>query len=203
MINVDNVSTLTMPDGSQRTITIRIHDLKQDSEELWSVAVDIEGFETNDHVRIKGCDWLNAIEGATLFIRGLAGGKVQDCCGTIVPNIVPLEREVPTASEQAQTISEGINCLARLHNLAKADSQPPPESMLELDSLRRALQDVQKGATSAEFVPDDALIADVREVFGWVGDWFTTGQLSPTLIPLIEGILGRMRANFHTLDSAS
>jgi hypothetical protein len=108
MINVEKVSTLTMPDGSQRTITIRIHDLRQDSDDVWSVAVDILGFETDDHTRAYGVDWLNAIEGATLFIRGLAGGKVQDYGATIVPHIVPPEREVPSDREMAQAISEGI-----------------------------------------------------------------------------------------------
>jgi hypothetical protein len=85
MINVEKVSTLTMPDGSQRTITIKIHDLRQDSEDLWSVAVDVEGFKTDDHTRAHGIDWLNAIEGATIFLRTLAGGKVQDYGATIDP----------------------------------------------------------------------------------------------------------------------
>jgi hypothetical protein len=203
MINVEMVSTLTMPDGSLRTITIKIHDLRQDSDDLWSVAVDVEGFKTDDHVRIKGCDWLNAIEGATLFIRGLAGGKVQDYGATIVPHIVPPERAVPTEGEHAQAISEGIKCLENLRKLAKADSQPPPESMLELNAMTRALQDVREGATGTDFVPDDALIADVREIFGWVGDWFTTGRISPTLIPRIEGILGKMGVDLNVLDSSS
>lgn len=51
MISVEKVSTLTMPDGSQRTITIRLHDLRQDSEDTWSVAVDVFGFKTDDHTR--------------------------------------------------------------------------------------------------------------------------------------------------------
>lgn len=201
MINVENVSTLTMPDGSLRTITIRIHDLRQDSEDLWSVAVDIEGFKTDDHVRIKGCDWLNAIEGATLFIRGLAGGKVQDSGGTIVPHIVPPEREVPAEGEHARAISEGIDCLKNLRKHAKADSQPSQESLLELNALRKALQD---GATGSNFVPDDALIADVRALFGWVGEWVTVGiRCSSDLVPLIEGILGKMGVDLNVLDSSS
>jgi hypothetical protein len=36
---------------------------------LWSVAVDETGFESENHVRIKGADWLNAIEGAAVFLR--------------------------------------------------------------------------------------------------------------------------------------
>ncbi len=59
-------------------------------------------------------------------------------------------------------------------------------------ALRSALQGRGDGAVEAEFVQDDALIAELREVFGWVGDWFTTGRMSPGLIPLIEGILGKM-----------
>lgn len=203
MINIEEVATLTMPDGSQRTITIRIHDLRQDSDDFWSVAVDVEGFQTNDHTRITGCDWLNAIEGATLFIRGLAGGQVRDCGGTIVPHIVPPEREVPTEGEHRQAISEGIKCLENLRNLALANSQPPPESMLELNAMRRALQDVREGAIGTSFVPHDALIADVREVFGWAGEWFTTGRISPTLIPLIERILEKMNVDLDVLNSSS
>jgi hypothetical protein len=203
MINVEKVSTLTMPDGSTRTITIKIHDLRQDAADLWSVAVDVEGFKTDDHTRIYGIDWLNAIQGATIFLRGLAGGQVQNLGATIDPHIVPPEREVPTEVENARAISEGIKCLENLRKLAKADSQPPPESLLELNVMRRALKDVREGAISTDFVPDDALIADVHEVFGWVGDWFTTGRISPTLIPLIEGILGKMSVDLNALDSAS
>ena len=34
MINLEKVSTLTMPDGSQRTIAIRIHDLRIDRQAI-------------------------------------------------------------------------------------------------------------------------------------------------------------------------
>lgn len=108
-----------------------------------------------------------------------------------------------TDGERARAISEGIKCLENLRKLAKADAQPSPELMLELNAMRRALQEVPDGAISTDFVPDDALIADVREVFGWVGDWFTTGRISPTLVPLIEGILGKMGVDLNALDSLS
>jgi hypothetical protein len=37
--------------------------------------VDVLGFATDDHVRLKGADWLNAIESAAGFIRALAGAR--------------------------------------------------------------------------------------------------------------------------------
>ena len=40
-------------------------------------------------MRLKGADWLNAIEGATGFLRALAGGKVKDDGGTITPPLLP------------------------------------------------------------------------------------------------------------------
>lgn len=90
MILIEMTSVFTPADGSaSRTITIRVSDLQQDPDDLWSVAVDVIGFKTDDHVRIKGADWLNAIEGAAGFIRQLAGGKVKDYGGTISPLLLP------------------------------------------------------------------------------------------------------------------
>jgi len=90
MINVEMVSTLTPADGSPpRTITIRISDLRQESEDVWSVAVDVLGFKTDDHTRAHGADWLNAIEGAAILIRELAGGKVKEYGGTMTPILLP------------------------------------------------------------------------------------------------------------------
>ncbi|KYF52147.1 hypothetical protein BE04_29895 [Sorangium cellulosum] len=87
---IEMVSTFTPADGSApRTITIRISDLREEPDGLWSVAVDVLGFKTDDHVRCKGADWLNAIEGAAGFIRALAGGKVKDDGGTITPLLLP------------------------------------------------------------------------------------------------------------------
>lgn len=197
MINVEKLSTLTMPDGSQRTITIRIHDLRQDSDDLWSVAVDVLGFETDDHTRAYGVDWLNAITGATLFIRGLAGGQVQDLGATIVPHIVPPERDDPSA----QAISEGINCLGNLRKLAKADSQPPPEFMPELNAMKRSLEAVRDGTVVASFVVDNNLLDAVRAVRTLVSDWLVTGQASPDVIPQIEGLLRRMGIEVDALDA--
>jgi hypothetical protein len=86
VIAVEQISTFTPSDGSTPSIiTIRISDLREETDGLWSVAVDVTGFKTGDHVRIRGADWLNAIEGAALFIRELAGGKVKDDGGTITP----------------------------------------------------------------------------------------------------------------------
>lgn len=90
MTLVEMTSVFTPADGSEpRTITIRISDLQHDPDDRWSVAVDVIGFKTDDRVRIKGADWLNAIEGAALFIRQLAGGKVKDDGGTITPTLLP------------------------------------------------------------------------------------------------------------------
>ncbi len=87
---VEMISTFAPADGSEpRTTTIRISDLREDPDGLWSVAVDVVGFETDDHVRLKGADWLNAIEGAAGFLRALAGGKVKDDGGTITPLLLP------------------------------------------------------------------------------------------------------------------
>lgn len=192
MINVEKVSTLTMPDGSQRTITIKIHDLRQDSDDAWSVAVDVLGFERDDRTRITGCDWLNAIEGATLFIRGLAGGKVQDCGGTIVPHIVPPEREVQTDREHAQAIANGIKCLENLRELAKADSQPPVEFMAEMNAMKRGLEAVRDGVVVASFVVDEKLLDAVREVRALVSDWLVGGKASPDVAPRIKELMRRL-----------
>ncbi len=90
MNTIEMISTFSPADGSAaRTITIRIGDLREEPDGLWSVAVDVIGFETDDHVRLKGADWLNAIEGATGFLRALAGGKVKDDGGTITPPLLP------------------------------------------------------------------------------------------------------------------
>jgi hypothetical protein len=90
VINVETTSTFTPSDGGAlRTITIRISDLRQENDDLWSVAVDVLGFKTDDHTRAYGADWLNALEGAALLIRELAGGKVRDYGGTITPALLP------------------------------------------------------------------------------------------------------------------
>lgn len=90
MTIIEMTSVFSPLDGSApRTIKIRISDLRQEPNELWSVAVDVLGFKTDDHTRAYGADWLNAIEGAILLIRELAGGKVKDYGGTINPPLLP------------------------------------------------------------------------------------------------------------------
>ena len=90
MINIEMISTFVPADGgASRTITIRVSDLREDPDGLWSVAVDVLGFKTDDHTRTYGADWLNAIEGAAILIRELAGGKVRDYGGTIAPLLLP------------------------------------------------------------------------------------------------------------------
>jgi hypothetical protein len=70
-------------------MTIRIGDLREDPDGLWSVAVDVLGFKTDEHVRLKGAGWLNTIESAAGFIRQLFGGKVRDDGGTMTPLLLP------------------------------------------------------------------------------------------------------------------
>jgi hypothetical protein len=90
MITIEMTSTFTPRDGSTpRTITIRLGDLQKDPAGTWSVAVDVLGFKTDDHVRIRGADWMNAIEGAATFLRALVGGKVADDGGTLEPPLAP------------------------------------------------------------------------------------------------------------------
>lgn len=197
MMNVENVSIVTMPDGSQRTITIKIHDLRQEAEDLWSVAVDILGFVTDDHTRTYGVDWLNAIEGATIFIRQLAGGKVQDYGATIVPHIVPPERDEPTT----RAISEGTKCLENLRKLARADSSPPPEFMAEMNAMIRSLEAVRDGVVVMDIVVDDNLLAAAREVRTLVSDWLVTELVPRDVVPRIEGLLRRLGVEMDALDS--
>jgi hypothetical protein len=90
MINIEMTSTFTPADGSAaRTITIRITNLRQDNDDLWSVAVGVTGFSSDDHVRIKGADWLNALEGSAAFLRALVGGLVKDDGGSMAPVLLP------------------------------------------------------------------------------------------------------------------
>jgi hypothetical protein len=103
MFFVEMTSVFKPADGSSpRTITIRISDLQQDTDDLWSVAVDVVGFKTDNHVRLKGADWLNAaIDGTMGFIRHLAGGRVQDDGGTITPLLLPPRDPEPTGTTPA------------------------------------------------------------------------------------------------------
>jgi hypothetical protein len=96
MTIVEMISTFTPSgEGAPRTIAIRISDLRQEPNGLWSVAVDVTGFKTDDHTRAYGADWLNAIEGAGGLIRALVGGKVKDYGGTLEPPVDPPWRTVP------------------------------------------------------------------------------------------------------------
>jgi hypothetical protein len=90
MIDIQMTSTFAPADGSpSRVVTIRISDLREDPDGLWSVAVDETGFKSENHVRIKGADWLNAVEGAAAFLRALVGGRVKDDGGTMTPSLLP------------------------------------------------------------------------------------------------------------------
>lgn len=87
---IETTSVFTPADGgAPRTITIRVSDLHQDPDEAWSVTVDVIGFDVDEHVRVKGADWVNALEGAALFLREGAGQKIKDDGGTISPELLP------------------------------------------------------------------------------------------------------------------
>lgn len=79
----------TPADGSApRNITLRIGDVRQEPDGLWSVAVDVLGFKYDDRVRLKQVDWASAIEDAARFVARLATGKVEVAGGgTLDPPI--------------------------------------------------------------------------------------------------------------------
>ncbi|MBK9265403.1 MAG: hypothetical protein IPM54_37160 [Polyangiaceae bacterium] len=107
--------------------------------------------------------------------------------------------------EIVQAISEGLNCMANLRKLAKANEAPPPECVTELDAMEYAFQGVRQGirdgAVETDFVADDALMTGVRAVRGLVLDWLSTGRAPPDLVPQIEEILARMGITVEYLDS--
>ncbi len=73
------ITTFTPADGSSpRTITLRIGDVRPDSDGItWSVAVDVLGFKYDDSVRLKQVDWAAAIEDAGRFIKRMVADKVE------------------------------------------------------------------------------------------------------------------------------
>jgi hypothetical protein len=81
-------------DGSApRTITLRISDLRRDSDgDTWSVAVEVLGFKHDDRVRLKQVDWAHAILDAAKFVVRRVADKVElEGGGTLDPPIHPPE----------------------------------------------------------------------------------------------------------------
>ncbi len=105
------------------------------------------------------------------------------------------------ARELANAISEGINCLANLRKLAKANESPPPESEAELDDMERAFEGVRAGGIETDFVADEALMANTRGLRALVSDWLKSGQVPKEVIPQIEGLLERFGLPISYLDS--
>lgn len=89
-------TTLTHTDGSQRTITIRIGDVRETHEGTanpWSAAVEILGFTNAETARLRGRDWAEAIEDAAKFAAVRVADKVEAAGGgTLDPPFVPRPR---------------------------------------------------------------------------------------------------------------
>ena len=89
-------TVFTPADGSpERTITLRIGDVRQDPDgSTWSIAVEVIGFTHDDKVRLKQVDWPNAIRDAARFVSQRVTDKVELAGGgTLDPTIEPLVAE--------------------------------------------------------------------------------------------------------------
>ena len=87
-------TTLFTPaDGSApRTITLRIGDLRQEPDGVWSVAVHVLGFKHDEKVRLAQVDWAQAIHDAAQFVVRRVADKVEHAGGgTLEPPIYPPE----------------------------------------------------------------------------------------------------------------
>jgi len=90
------MTTLTHADGSPRTITIRIGDVRQThpgTANPWSAAVEILGFTDPETTRLRGRDWAEAIEDAARFVAVRVADKVDAAGGgTLDPPLLPRPR---------------------------------------------------------------------------------------------------------------
>lgn len=94
---IDHITKFTPADGSApRMITLRIGDLRPNTEGNWTVAVEVLGFEHDTRSRLMQIDWPLAIRDAARFVAQvttdcveLAGG------GTLDPPVYP-----PTLTEK-------------------------------------------------------------------------------------------------------
>lgn len=106
--------------------------------------------------------------------------------------------------EIVQAISEGINCLVSVLQAEKSAGQPADGCLEALENMDLAFQGVRdgvrNGVVETDFVPDDALIDNVRKVRELVSDWSTTGLASSALVPLVEEIFNRMGIDLDVLD---
>jgi hypothetical protein len=87
---------LTHADGNQRTITIRIGDVREThggTANPWSAAVEILGFTNPESTRLRGRDWTEAIEDAAKFAAARVADKVEAAGGgTLDPPLLPRSR---------------------------------------------------------------------------------------------------------------
>lgn len=83
----------THADGSSRTITVRIGDVREThrgTANPWSAAVEILGFANPEATRLRGRDWAEAIEYAAKFVAVRVADKVDAAGGgTIDPPLLP------------------------------------------------------------------------------------------------------------------
>lgn len=90
------IMTLTHADGSARTITVRIGDVRRTHEGTanpWSAAVEIHGFTNSDTSRIRGRDWAEAIEDAARFAAIRVADKADaEGGGELEPPVLPRAR---------------------------------------------------------------------------------------------------------------
>jgi hypothetical protein len=89
-------TTFTHADGSPRTITIRIGDVREThggTANPWSAAVEILGFTNPEITRLRGRDWAEAIEDAARFAAVRVADKVEAAGGgTLDPPLLPRPR---------------------------------------------------------------------------------------------------------------
>ena len=103
------MTTFTHADGSLRTITIRIGDVRQThggTANPWSAAVEILGFTNPETTRLRGRDWAEAIEDAARFVAVRVADKVEAAGGgTLDPPVLPRPRS-PRSSGAACRIAD-------------------------------------------------------------------------------------------------
>lgn len=79
--------------GTKQQVTLRIHDVRQthpDTDNSWSAAVDLVGFDEMESVRIRGRDFCEAIEDAARFAAIRACDKAEAAGGgTFDPPLWP------------------------------------------------------------------------------------------------------------------
>lgn len=105
--------------------------------------------------------------------------------------------------EIAEAISDGINCLATLIQVAKSGERPADSCLQELDAMARAYADVRAGVVVTNHVPSVDEIENVRRVHTLVTAWLITGEQPTELLHSVEAILDRMGIDLDARPSIS